>query len=180
MNAATTPNSSSSSAKPATEEHPINTPSWHKDLPQPSQREILNITADELAQLIQDEEEKGLAPGASRDFLVIDVRRADCETLIPGAINLPAHSFLPSLPSLLPLLSPIPLLIFHCGKNNGRGTRCAQWFSDALEKDLGMKEEEIREKVKLLKGGHVGWVEKFGKVGLEKRAHREGLKALQL
>lgn len=94
---------------------------WHAAFPTPSS-DPPRITSEELHQLI------GAQPDLSkRDFLVVDVRRTDfevrgsssntlnrCEKLIfhcaqngfiTGAVNLPAHSFYPTVASLIPLLS---------------------------------------------------------------------------
>lgn len=53
-----------------------------------------------------------------------------------GALNLPAHSFYVTLPTITTLLSNVPLVIFHCNncKETGRGPRTAGWYAEELEK----------------------------------------------
>jgi arsenical-resistance protein 2 len=143
------------------------------------------ISNEELAQIVKTKQ-------AGKDYLVVDVRRTDfevrhgqiyllinvqvqahiltcptfCNTLqhyaIPSAINLPAHSFYPTLPGVLSILSPIPLVIFHCqscGKPGSRGRRVAGWYQDALD-DAGITTSQAR----YLEGGIKGWIEKYGAV----------------
>ena len=96
--------------------------------------------------------------------------------ILPGAINLPAHTLPATLPTLAPMLSTIPKLIFHCNSSKGRGTRAAGWVADALVKmhtQSGATEEQaqqsIAQQVLILTGGVVAWTEKHGKRPLETR-----------
>ncbi|GAA6015361.1 hypothetical protein JCM10207_008962 [Rhodosporidiobolus poonsookiae] len=138
---------------------------WHAAFPTPSASlspsspsPLASLSAADLKQRID------LQPDLSqRDFLVVDVRRTDFEdAFIKGAINLPAHSFFPTLPSLLPLLTRYPSVIFHCQSSSGRGPRCAGWFQDAL--DAAGVDQSVSRAV-VLTGGIKGWVEAFGEDG---------------
>ncbi|KAM0746987.1 hypothetical protein T439DRAFT_329262 [Meredithblackwellia eburnea MCA 4105] len=94
------------------------------------------------------------------DFLIVDVRRTDFDTaFITSAINLPAHSFYQTIPSLLPVLSAYKRVIFHCQSSNGRGPRCAGWFQDALD-ERGITADLCQAEV--LVGGVKEWVHQFG------------------
>jgi len=75
--------------------------------------------------------------------------------VIPGAINLPAQTFYPLLPTLTTLLEKIPIVVFHCSSSLGRATRCAGWLQDALPSDS-------RCKVFILEGGIKAWHARFG------------------
>jgi arsenical-resistance protein 2 len=75
--------------------------------------------------------------------------------VIPGAINLPAQTFYPLLPTLTALLKNIPIVIFHCSSSLGRATRCAGWFEDSLPPDSKCK-------VFILEGGMKAWRARFG------------------
>jgi arsenical-resistance protein 2 len=89
------------------------------------------------------------------DFIVVDVRRTDVDAVIPGAINLPAQTFYPLLPTLTSLLARIPIVVFHCSSSLGRATRCAGWLEDALPPDSKCK-------VLILEGGMKAWHVRFG------------------
>ncbi|KAK0210800.1 Rhodanese-like domain-containing protein [Desarmillaria ectypa] len=96
----------------------------------------------------------------SNSVLVVDTRRTDFEGFfIKGAINLPAHSFYPTLPALTPILAQYQLAVFHCNscKPGGRGPRTAGWYQDELDKQ-GVTES----RAVVLEGGIKGWVEKYG------------------
>ena len=80
---------------------------------------------------------------------------------IRGAINLPAHSFFPTLPSLLPLLRTYKRVIFHCQSSSGRGPRCAGWLQDALDA-LPESDRGARPAVVVLKGGIKEWYGLYG------------------
>ncbi|KAK0547784.1 hypothetical protein OC846_004380 [Tilletia horrida] len=177
---------------PKGDAHPINQSGWPDAYPAPKHTTFDQLEPTELASWIQAGDK---VPGV--DYLVVDVRRADCEYLIPGAINLPAHSFYQSLPSLLPLLSRVPILIFHCGNRNTRGSRCAGWLADALEAHGQLAAsssssssggssgpEQGQVKVFVLKGGYNGWERDYGTVPIDQRGQRAGdaksLKAVPL
>ncbi|KAM0791094.1 hypothetical protein ACM66B_004384 [Microbotryomycetes sp. NB124-2] len=121
---------------------------WHASFPAPeSQPE--QITHEELHTRMKN--------GGTKDFVVVDVRRTDFEdSMIRGAINLPAHSFYECLEGLVPLLSQYKDVIFHCQSSNGRGPRCAGWYQDALD------ERNIsHSKARVLTGGIKLWRQKY-------------------
>lgn len=96
-------------------------------------------------------------------------------------MNLPAHSFYPTLPGLVPILSrcarlqvpshSAPFLltkrsarsyrnvVFHCQSSSGRGPRCAGWYQDALDR-AGISREQS--KAAVLTGGIKAWLAKHG------------------
>jgi len=97
----------------------------------------------------------------NRDIQVVDVRRTDFElAFIKGAINLPAHSFYPTLSGLVPILSRYKQVVFHCQSCSatGRGVRTAGWFQDALN-EQGIKADVCE--ALILDGGIKGWVEEY-------------------
>ncbi|PWN96150.1 hypothetical protein FA09DRAFT_300336 [Tilletiopsis washingtonensis] len=159
-------------------EHPINSKHWHDVYGEPRPRTdhpLRSVSVDELTALVQSGTQR-----AGTDFLVVDVRRADCETLIPGAINLPAHSLPAALPGLLPLLSRVPLVVFHCNRSNGRGPRSAGWYADALQAHLALSDADVSARVAILAGGIVAWEERHGVGELSRRGKQDGLKTVQL
>ena len=81
------------------------------------------------------------------------------DSFIRGAINLPAHSFYPTLQSLMPILIRYSLVVFHCNncKPTGRGPRTAAWYQDELDK-RGLTESRAA----VLEGGFKGWINKYG------------------
>ncbi|GAA5824058.1 hypothetical protein JCM11251_001504 [Rhodosporidiobolus azoricus] len=134
---------------------------WHAAFPSPraslADQTLSSITAEELRAKFDESEDKDLS---KRDWLVVDVRRTDFEdAFIRGAINLPAHSFYPTLPSLLPILSRYKSVLFHCQSSSGRGPRCGGWYQDALN-DAGISKEQSRAVV--LEGGIKRWVQEYG------------------
>ncbi|KAL9932171.1 hypothetical protein V8E36_008943 [Tilletia maclaganii] len=143
--------------------HPINGAGWSDVYPSPSSSSFDSLDPATLAQWIQSPNSK--QPG--KDFLLLDVRRSDCEYVIPSAINLPAHSFYQSLPALLPLFTQVPILIFHCGNRNTRGIRCAGWLHDALT-----EEQKTNIKIYTLAGGYNGWEREYGVAEIESRGKR--------
>ena len=75
--------------------------------------------------------------------------------MITGAINLPAQTFYPLLPTLTSILGKFPIVVFHCSSSLGRATRCAGWLQDALPPDSECK-------VFILEGGMKAWRTRFG------------------
>ncbi|GAA6053208.1 hypothetical protein JCM3770_000032 [Rhodotorula araucariae] len=131
---------------------------WHAVFPTPKST-LDNAT---LAAISVDELKARLTSSdfASDDVLVVDVRRTDFEIgFIRGAVNLPAHSFYPTLPSLLPILSRYRTVVFHCQSSSGRGPRCAGWYQDALDA-AGVPRE--RSQAAVLTGGIKAWLERYG------------------
>ncbi|SPO22141.1 uncharacterized protein UTRI_02147_B [Ustilago trichophora] len=150
------------------DDHPINRAEWQKVYGEPTTKPG-SISVDELTAWYA-----GKTPG--KDFIVVDVRRSDCDYILPGAINLPAHSLPATLPTLAPMLSTIPKLIFHCNSSKGRGTRAAGWVADELVKmhvqsgaTEAQAQQSIAQQVLILTGGIVAWSEKHGKRPIESR-----------
>ncbi|GAA5918183.1 hypothetical protein JCM1841_005291 [Sporobolomyces salmonicolor] len=140
------------------QQSPEETP-WHAAFPTPtaslSNSTLSSISAPELRELVLAQPEL-----EQREFLVVDVRRTDFEdAFIKGAVNFPAHSFYPTLPSVLPILSRYRTVIFHCQSSQGRGPRCAGWYQDALDQ-AGIARDVSRAVV--LAGGIKEWVRQFG------------------
>ncbi|EPQ31925.1 uncharacterized protein PFL1_00124 [Pseudozyma flocculosa PF-1] len=160
---------------------PISTSEWWKvhGEPRPRDPALPQLDVEEVASWYQPGD-RALRPGV--DFLIVDVRRSDCETMIPGAINLPAHSLPHSLPSLLPLLSSVPRLVFHCNSSKGRGPRAAGWTADALDDYRAANPgAEVKAQVYVLKGGIVAWKERFGEASLDQRGAKvDGLQTRHL
>jgi|SRR5712671_3851583 len=148
------------------ERPPKPTPSWALSFPAPHSRP-LGMSLDALHELMTTKV-------ATVDFIVIDARRTDVDVrppviysllglivvisrqaVIPGAINLPAQTFYPLLPSLNSLLAKIPIVVFYCSSSLGRATRCAGWFGDALPSDSECK-------IFILEGGMKAWRARFG------------------
>jgi arsenical-resistance protein 2 len=59
------------------------------------------------------------------------------------------------LSTLIPLLTRIPIIVFHCSSSLGRATRCAGWFRDALPPDSKCM-------AFILEGGMKAWRVRFG------------------
>jgi len=66
----------------------------------------------------------------------------------------PAQTFYQTLPTLQPILSKIPKVIFHCQSSLGRGPRCAGWYADALP--AGASSQAL-----VLEGGMKTWLEHY-------------------
>ncbi|EUC54377.1 rhodanese-like domain protein [Rhizoctonia solani AG-3 Rhs1AP] len=101
---------------------------WHDAFPTPS-FDTPRMSPETLAEIIQQK-------AAGVDYIVVDARRNDFENVyIKGAINLPAQSFYPTLPTTTILLSKIPEVIFHCNSctETGRGPRMAGWYAAQLK-----------------------------------------------
>lgn len=149
------------------DEHPINANDWAKAYPEPRARTptLTSITPREIEQRLDQGQKHGI------DFVIVDVRRTDCTAMIPGAINLPAHSLFLAASTLAVILADVPLLIFHCNRSNGRGPRAAGWFADELQRQTGASDQQIAERVAILHGGIVAWEEHFGAGHLEERGN---------
>ena len=108
--------------------------------------------------------------------------------MIPGAINLPAHTIRASLPPLIPLLADQGLVLFHCSSSRGRGPRAAGWYADVLEerllaqakeasdeetrKKLGAKASTVSWHVGVLTGGIKAWEQEYGARPIEERGKK--------
>ncbi|KAL7409992.1 hypothetical protein BDY24DRAFT_344543 [Mrakia frigida] len=133
-------------------------PSWFAHLPSPVSKPA-GLSIDELHAFLEKEKAGQLKGGV--DWIVVDVRRTDIEApndyFIPSAVNLAAQTFYQTLPALYPMLSKIPLVIFHCSSSAGRGPRCAAWYQDLLD-----SKKETGSKALVLTGGIKAWAEKYG------------------
>ncbi|KAJ7660044.1 Rhodanese-like domain-containing protein [Mycena rosella] len=125
---------------------------WHAAFPTPT-AEPSSITPGDLAAMMREKE-------IMKDYLVVDVRRTDFEgASISGCLNLPAHSFYPTLSTIVALLATVPVVVFHCNscKPGGRGPRAAGWYQDAIDaKGSGTSLAVV------LEGGIKAWVSAFG------------------
>ncbi|KAI1437368.1 Rhodanese-like domain-containing protein [Xylaria sp. CBS 124048] len=122
---------------------------WHAAFPEPKTTQPAALTREEVL-------EKLRGSGNGRDFVLIDLRRNDYEGgTIRGAINLPAQSLFPTIPTLYQLFKSAGLkqVIWYCGSSQGRGTRAACWFQDHIQAQ-GDKEMQSM----ILLGGIKGWV----------------------
>ncbi|KAJ7437378.1 Rhodanese-like domain-containing protein [Mycena galericulata] len=125
---------------------------WHAAFPSPTSTPD-SITPTDLAAIIREKQ-------IMKDYIVVDVRRTDFEgTAIAGCLNLPAHSFYPTLSTIVALLASVPLVIFHCNscKPGGRGPRTAGWYQDAVNATGNGASRGV-----FLDGGIKAWVEAFG------------------
>ncbi|KDN52354.1 hypothetical protein K437DRAFT_272557 [Tilletiaria anomala UBC 951] len=149
------------------EQHPIHSKGWQDVYPTPRDRSTAPLPRVDVQVLKQILERQ--ANGRATEAVIIDVRRTDCESMIPTAINLPAHTFLLSLPTLLPLLAKVPLVLFYCNQSTGRGPRAAGWYADALQEYSDLDDAQTAAKVGVVEGGIVGWEEAFGAGSLQER-----------
>ncbi|KAH9018151.1 hypothetical protein EDB85DRAFT_2013380 [Lactarius pseudohatsudake] len=127
--------------------HPKPTPAWALSFPEPRSHP-LRMSPDALHELLTTK-------SAAVDFVVVDVRRTDIDAMVTGAINLPAQTFYPLLPTLTSILGKFPIVVFHCSSSLGRAPRCAGWLQDTLPSGSECK-------VFILKGGMKAWRERFG------------------
>ncbi|KAI1821159.1 Rhodanese-like domain-containing protein [Xylaria intraflava] len=102
---------------------------WHAAFPAPKTTEPASLTPEEVLDKLR-------AGGVGRDFVLVDVRRNDYEGgTIRGAINLPAQTLYPTIPTLYQLFKSAGVrhVIWYCGSSRGRGTRTAGWFQDHIQ-----------------------------------------------
>ncbi|TEA12716.1 CDC25-like phosphatase YCH1 [Colletotrichum sidae] len=133
------------------------TPPWWAAFPAPKSN-VAHIEADEVLRLLEHQETAGQE--ASRDFLLVDVRRNDWEGgTIKSSINLPAQTLYQTRAVIHQLCQQagIKRVIFYCGSSNGRGPRSANWLQDYFD-DVG----ETTVTAVILKGGIKGWVRGYG------------------
>lgn len=89
---------------------------WWADFPEPRSAAD-KVEPEYVFQLLQAHE---LSETKSRDFLLVDARRADCTGgTVHGAMNLPAHSFYPTRKTLYDLCKQagIRKVVFYCGES---------------------------------------------------------------
>ncbi|OTA01497.1 arsenate reductase Arc2 [Trichoderma parareesei] len=118
---------------------------WHAAYPAP-ETVAKSISRDEVLDMMKH---------GMRDYLLVDLRRADHEGgLIRASINLPAQSLYPSIPTLFRLTKDagIVKVIWFCASSRGRGPRAAAWFNDYLAKCGETDMESL-----VLLGGIKGW-----------------------
>ncbi|KAF1960729.1 hypothetical protein CC80DRAFT_396618, partial [Byssothecium circinans] len=125
---------------------------WYAAYPAPSNQCPASITREQVLDMLK--EKNGTA---KRDFMLVDLRRADhVGGTIHSSINLPAQSLYPSLPALYTLFkaASISKVIWYCSSSRGRGTRATGWFEDYLksEGDTSMTSLVLAEGIK-------GWVD---------------------
>ncbi|KAI0194281.1 Rhodanese-like domain-containing protein [Xylaria flabelliformis] len=121
---------------------------WHAIFPPPKTTEPASLTREEVLDKLR-------AGSIGRDFILIDVRRNDYEGgTVRGAINLPAQTLYPTIPTLYQLFknAGVRHVIWYCGSSRGRGTRAAGWFNDHIQ-DQGDKQMQSV----ILLGGIKGW-----------------------
>ncbi|EHA25716.1 hypothetical protein ASPNIDRAFT_43869 [Aspergillus niger ATCC 1015] len=125
--------------------HPL---PWHAVYPTPRSAAI-GIRREEVLHWFRSGRQAG------RDFILVDLRRADFEGgTIRGSINLPAQTLYPMIPTIYSLLSqsPVKEVVWYCGSSKGRGVRAASWFADYIE-----LQGETRLRSLVLEGGIKGW-----------------------
>ncbi|KAI3339534.1 Rhodanese-like domain-containing protein [Ustulina deusta] len=126
---------------------------WHAAFPAPKTAKPAALSREEVLDRLR-------AGGVGRDFILVDVRRNDYEGgTIRGAINLPAQSLFPTIPTLYQLFknAGIQYIIWYCGSSAGRGTRTAAWFNDHIQEQGDNNMKSV-----ILTGGIKGWA-KAGK-----------------
>ncbi|POR31063.1 Uncharacterized protein TPAR_08731 [Tolypocladium paradoxum] len=105
-------------------------PPWYAAYPAPRHLQPGCVTREELLSML-----KGRENVVGRDFLLVDLRRADYEGgTIRGSVNLPAQSLYPTIPTLYRLFKAagVRKVIWYCSSSRGRGTRAAGWFQDHI------------------------------------------------
>ncbi|KAI8719509.1 Rhodanese domain-containing protein [Fusarium sp. LHS14.1] len=140
-----------------TSDAPQATPQWWEAFPE-AKASCPRVEAAEVAGLIEKNTTAG--KGATRDFLLVDVRRTDWEGgTVATSINFPAHTFYQTRPVIYQLCKQagIRRIIFYCGSCGSRGPRCAGWMQDYLN-EVG--ETDI--KAEILIGGIKGWQKTYG------------------
>ncbi|KAI0912756.1 Rhodanese-like domain-containing protein [Ustulina deusta] len=126
---------------------------WHAAFPAAKTAKPAALSREEVLDRLR-------AGGVGRDFILVDVRRNDYEGgTIRGAINLPAQSLFPTIPTLYQLFknAGIQYIIWYCGSSAGRGTRTAAWFNDHIQEQGDNNMKSV-----ILTGGIKGWA-KAGK-----------------
>ncbi|KAK6346129.1 hypothetical protein TWF730_010460 [Orbilia blumenaviensis] len=121
---------------------------WYAAFPSPRTTKPGERTREEVLSLLKAE--------GSKDFVLVDLRRNDYEGgTIRGAINLPAQSLHPTIPTLYDIFKAgnVKQVIWYCGSSGGRGTRAAGWFADHID-----DKEDTEMKSVILAGGIKGWV----------------------
>ncbi|KAI8631441.1 Rhodanese-like domain-containing protein [Xylariaceae sp. FL1651] len=121
---------------------------WHAAFPSPKTIEPASLTQEEVLAKLR-------TGNIGREFVLIDLRRNDYEGgTIRGALNLPAQTLFPTIPTLYSLFkaSNIRYVIWYCGSSRGRGTRAAAWFNDYIQEQGDNDMQSV-----ILLGGIKGW-----------------------
>ena len=90
---------------------------WWTAFPEPKSTPT-HISPSSVMKLL-DEQQLKSGQGSKKEFLLVDVRRNDCEGgTISTSLNMPAHSFYHTRKSLYDLCAQagIKLLVFYCGE----------------------------------------------------------------
>ncbi|KAK7430180.1 hypothetical protein QQZ08_003365 [Neonectria magnoliae] len=121
-------------------------PPWWTAFPE-ARASCPRVEASEVAALLEKISAAGSS--ATRDFLLVDVRRTDWEGgTVSTSINLPAHTFYQTRPVIYQLCKQagIQRIIFYCGKD-------LDYLNEVGE--TGIKAE-------ILAGGIKGWQKAYG------------------
>ncbi|KAK1774694.1 Rhodanese-like protein [Copromyces sp. CBS 386.78] len=124
-------------------------PPWHAAYPVPK-TEAPSITRGMVLEMLRNGRNV-----AGKDFVLVDLRRADYEGgTIRGSINLPAQSLWSTIPTLYEMFKAAGLrkVIWYCGSSRGRGNRAAGWFADHIS-----KQGDIHMQSLVLLDGIKGW-----------------------
>ena len=122
---------------------------WHAAYPAPTSTPTL-IRREQVLKMM-----KQGADSSSRDFVLVDLRGNDYQGgTIRGAINLPAQSLYPTIPTLYYLFKCAGQrkIIWYCSSSKGRGTRAAGWFADHIANQGDAQMESL-----VLLDGVKGW-----------------------
>ncbi|KAJ2761807.1 Cdc25 phosphatase Ibp1 [Coemansia nantahalensis] len=118
------------------------------------------ISADELASIVGD---PAKTPGV--DYLIVDARDEDYQIgHIPGAVNVPAHDIRLRAGKLIDKYRAVPLVVFHCALSQQRGPKSARIYSEIVQARLETEQPGsplASQTVQVLRGGFVGWAERF-------------------
>ncbi|KAL2675354.1 hypothetical protein Neosp_011538 [[Neocosmospora] mangrovei] len=147
---------------------PQATPQWWEAFPE-AKASCPRVEAAEVAGLIEKNAAAG--KGATRDFLLVDVRRTDWEGgTVATSINFPAHTFYQTRPVIYQLCKQagIRRIIFYCGEQSISNRpsqsplttqrelwqqRPTDYLNEAGETDI---------KAEILIGGIKGWQKTYG------------------
>ncbi|KAI0150542.1 Rhodanese-like domain-containing protein [Xylariaceae sp. FL1272] len=128
---------------------------WHAAFPAPRIAEPPSLTREEVLHKLRSD--------TLPDFVIVDLRRNDFEGgTIRGAVNLPAQTLYPSIPTLYALFKAAggsgdlgnPDSDPRCqGSRSSRGARAAGWFADYIQEKGDNEMQSVT-----LQGGIKGWV----------------------
>ncbi|KAG5298428.1 arsenate reductase (Arc2) [Histoplasma ohiense] len=138
----------------AVEQGPKQDTPWHEAFPAPKTKAAV-ISRSEVLGWLKDLSKNG----ATRDYVLVDLRRADHEGgTISTSLNLPAQSLYQSIPTLYTIFKQagVNKVIWYCGSSAGRGTRASGWFADYILEKEGGSAGGMQSLI--LEGGIKGWV----------------------